>query len=152
MELIEFMIQKGATNWKWGLRGACEGGHMEMVELMIQKGADDLNRGLITACQGERMEMAELMIQKGATPGVFFPSRFIPYMLNHGIQVCICQSDLTDQASVFDAERAHEFTTRRHKDQVAIAGTLTPLLPVDVIKHVLILYIPFSVQIGWLYR
>jgi len=37
--VVILMIQKGVNNWNWGLRYACEGGHMEIVELLIQKGA-----------------------------------------------------------------------------------------------------------------
>ena len=135
MKLAEFMICKGAIHWNYGLYGACWGGHMEIAELMIQKGANDWNLGLGGACWGGHMKIAELMIRKGAIPNMDFPSKFIPYMLNRDIQ-----------ASVFGVIRTHEFITRRHNDQVAIADTLTHLLPADVIKHILVLYIPFRVQ------
>ncbi len=37
IELVQLMIEKGATDWNWGLLGACRGGHMEIVKLMIEK-------------------------------------------------------------------------------------------------------------------
>ena len=111
---------------------ACLTGNMEQVELAIQKGATNWNSGLAEACRGGQMEMAEFMIRKGATPNVDFPSKFIPYMLNHGIH-----------ASVFGVKRTQDFITRRHNDQVAIAGIITHLLPTDIIKHILVMYIPF---------
>ena len=67
MELVELMISKGANNWNWGLYGACRGGSMELVQLMISKGANNWNYGLQGACQGGSMELAQLMISKGAT-------------------------------------------------------------------------------------
>ena len=39
------MIQIGATDWNWGLYGACKGGHREIMELMIQKGANNCSCG-----------------------------------------------------------------------------------------------------------
>jgi hypothetical protein len=44
------MITKGATNFNWGLIGACKGGHKDLAELMITKGANCLNSGLNSAC------------------------------------------------------------------------------------------------------
>ena len=38
-ELADLMIEKGATDWNWGLRMACYGGHRELADLMIEKGA-----------------------------------------------------------------------------------------------------------------
>ncbi len=53
-------------DWNWGLRGACEGGHMDMVELMIERGATNWNYGLYGACRGGHMDIVELMIERGA--------------------------------------------------------------------------------------
>jgi len=36
-ELVQLMIQKGATQWNDGLIGACEGGHLEIVQYLIEK-------------------------------------------------------------------------------------------------------------------
>jgi hypothetical protein len=30
----KLLIEKGANDWNWGLRGACEGGHMEIVKFL----------------------------------------------------------------------------------------------------------------------
>ncbi len=67
MEIIKFMIGKGADNPNGGLYNACFGGHMEIVKLMIEKGADDSNREFHEACIGGHMEIAKFMIEKGAT-------------------------------------------------------------------------------------
>ncbi len=66
MELVQLMIEKGATNWDSGLKCACKGGHMEIVKLMIEKGANDWHKGFEGACKGGHMEIVKLMIEKGA--------------------------------------------------------------------------------------
>ncbi len=66
LDIINLMIEKGATNWDWGLRGACQGGHLNIVNLMIEKGADNWNWALRGACRGGHLDIAKLMIQKGA--------------------------------------------------------------------------------------
>ena len=67
MFMVKKAIEKGATDWNWGLRGACGGGHRELAELMIEKGATNWGWGLRGACGGGHQELAELMIEKGAT-------------------------------------------------------------------------------------
>ena len=38
MDMVNIAIEKGATGWNEGLKGACEGGHREIVDLMIKNG------------------------------------------------------------------------------------------------------------------
>ncbi len=66
IEIINLMIQCGANNWNWGLSGACRGGHLEIINLMIQHGANSWNTGLYGACRGGHLEIVNLMIQHGA--------------------------------------------------------------------------------------
>ena len=66
MELAQLMIKMGADNWNWGLRGACKCGHMNIVQLMIKMGANDWDEGLWNACDGGHMELVQLMIKMGA--------------------------------------------------------------------------------------
>jgi hypothetical protein len=35
------MIEKGANDWNWGLRYACQSGHRKLASLMIKKGATE---------------------------------------------------------------------------------------------------------------
>jgi hypothetical protein len=65
-DLVDFMIQKGATDWNWGLKGACQGGNRDLVDLMIEKGATHWDRALREACLGGHPDLADFMIQKGA--------------------------------------------------------------------------------------
>ena len=85
MDIVNLMISKGADNWgygdyscacdeghmeigkfndclkvqmswNWGLKGACDGGHMDIVNLMISKGANVWDLGLRGACYGGHVE------------------------------------------------------------------------------------------------
>jgi ankyrin repeat protein len=61
------MIDKGATDWDWGLQGACRGGHLSIAQLMIDKGATEWDAGLEDACYSGHLDLVQLMIEKGAT-------------------------------------------------------------------------------------
>ena len=39
IDIVKFMIKKGANHWDLGLGGACRNGHIDIVKLMIEKGA-----------------------------------------------------------------------------------------------------------------
>jgi ankyrin repeat protein len=43
IDIVKMMIDKGANDWNWGLRGACRSGHIEIIKLMIDKGANNWN-------------------------------------------------------------------------------------------------------------
>ena len=65
-DLANLMIEKGADDWNWGLACACEGGHPDLVKLMLSKGANDWDAGMFNACLGGHLDMVNLMISKGA--------------------------------------------------------------------------------------
>lgn len=70
IQLVNYFINKGASNWNDGLKCACSKGHIEIVELMILKGANCWDKGLQSACYNHNkniMQIVELMISKGAT-------------------------------------------------------------------------------------
>jgi len=67
IDIVKFMIEKGATDYNYGLRGTCEGGNVEIVNLMIKQGATDWDEGLYFACLGGHMEIVKLMIKCEAT-------------------------------------------------------------------------------------
>jgi Ankyrin repeats (3 copies) len=67
MEIVKFMIEKGATSFDWTMVNASRGGHMEIVKLMIEKGATYFNTAMRSAALGGHMEIVKLMIEKGAT-------------------------------------------------------------------------------------
>ncbi len=43
------MIKKGATDWNWGLCGACKGGHIETVKLLAHY-TTDYTRAITYIC------------------------------------------------------------------------------------------------------
>ena len=67
MDIVQLMLDKGATNYNSGLFGAALGGHMDIVQLMLYKGADDYNKGLSGAAYGGHMDIVQLMLKRGAT-------------------------------------------------------------------------------------
>ena len=66
MHIKSLMEQYSDLNWDDGLEGACKGGHMNIVKFMIEKGANNWNSGLYGACYGGHINIINLMIEKGA--------------------------------------------------------------------------------------
>ena len=67
MDIVQLMLDKGADP-NWGIARAAEGGHMDIVQLMLDKGATDYNKGLSGAASGGHMDIVQLMLKKGADP------------------------------------------------------------------------------------
>ncbi len=67
LNIINVMIEKGASNWDWGLNSACKEGNFDLINLMIKKSADNWNYGLSGACEGGHLNIVNLMIEKGAS-------------------------------------------------------------------------------------
>ena len=67
MDIVQLMLNKGATDYNWGLRGAAWGGHMEIVQLMLSKGATDYDLGLYNAAECGHLDIVQLLLSKGAT-------------------------------------------------------------------------------------
>lgn len=90
-KLVLSAIEKGATNWDWGLARACVGGHKKIVDLMVEKGADDWNWGLSSACIREHKELALFMIEKGAevsnTQDYVLDEIYIAYFIRKGVNI-----------------------------------------------------------------
>ena len=51
-------------DWDYGLWGACEGGHMDIVKFMIEKGANHWGWGLHNACKNGNTDIVKLLIEK----------------------------------------------------------------------------------------
>lgn len=94
LDIINFLISKGATAWNQGLNAACINGRLEIARIMIEKGATcsgveirnacykgyidivkllldkctpDLEQGLFNACAGGHMDIVRLLVDKGAS-------------------------------------------------------------------------------------
>lgn len=60
-DLINWMIELGATDWDKGLAGACEGNKQNVALNMIDRGADNWNYVLDYACMGGNLEMVDFI-------------------------------------------------------------------------------------------
>lgn len=68
-ELVNFMIEKGCTNWNLGLLGACRYNHIELVKLMIKYGATNIN-DCLRVCEIGNSDYTDViitLINNGAT-------------------------------------------------------------------------------------
>ena len=66
MNIVQLLLDKGATNYNEGLKGAAEGGRMGIVHLLLDKGAAP-NKGLEGAAYGGHLDIVQLLLDKGAT-------------------------------------------------------------------------------------
>jgi len=57
MDIVQLMIQKGATQFNSSMYWAARGGHLNIVQLMIQKGADDFNSAINIATEEKHMDI-----------------------------------------------------------------------------------------------
>ncbi len=65
LDIVKFVIEKGANCWNWGLEGACNGGHIDIVKFLIEKGAGNWHWGLRRACSNGYIDIVKLIIEKG---------------------------------------------------------------------------------------
>ena len=66
-DIVELMIEKGATDFNRAMKWAAVDGNKDIVELMIQKGATNFDETMKWAAHTGQKDIVELMIQKGAT-------------------------------------------------------------------------------------
>jgi hypothetical protein len=77
MELAQWCVDKGATDFNEALQGACEtnvgaptscqGGSMRLAQWCVDRGATDFSLALHRACKGGYLELAQWCVDKGAT-------------------------------------------------------------------------------------
>ncbi len=104
INVIKFLIDKGADNFQGGMNHACLEGHKEIVEFMISKGANDWNTGLDFASCGGHIDMVKFMISKGATTfneglyqaccGYIKNKEIILFLIEKGANIDICDMEL----------------------------------------------------------
>lgn len=66
MDIVQFMLSKGATNYDKALWAASKGGFMDLAELMLDKGATKVNEAFSAACRSGHAAIARLLLTKGA--------------------------------------------------------------------------------------
>lgn len=68
MEVVELMAEKGATDWNFsGMYGACLGGDIEIVKYVLKKITSHRPCHLMAACEGGNMEIIDLLVAEGNT-------------------------------------------------------------------------------------
>ena len=78
-DLVQMMIDLGATNFNYGLQSACYRGHRDLVQWMIDLGANNWDGGLYYACHGRHRDVAQMMLDHGAIDIRFFNLYFGRY-------------------------------------------------------------------------
>ena len=67
-DIVELLIEKGASNFNKGLEGACEGGDLQLIQLMLKSGGTCYTEAFHTAVWCDHLDAALLMLEKGAEP------------------------------------------------------------------------------------
>lgn len=63
MDIVKFLIEKGAKNYSYGAYGACYGGYYDVVKYLIDLGADDFPWLFVSACQGGNLDIVKLIYE-----------------------------------------------------------------------------------------
>ena len=61
MDLINYLMDLGISEWNLGLQGACQTGNIALAQLMIAKGASRQN-GLLYVCENGNMALIDLLL------------------------------------------------------------------------------------------
>ena len=73
--LAKSSIEKGEINLDRALQEACEAGDEEMVNFIIEEGAKDWKIGFKGACLGMQKKIAQMMLEKGVDTAYGKPAR-----------------------------------------------------------------------------
>ena len=67
MKKINYLISRSKQNINWnsGLAGAARGGFRPIIDFMIEKGASDLDRAVSAAASGGHLSIVEYLISRG---------------------------------------------------------------------------------------
>lgn len=64
-KIIDLLVARGDLNLGWGLAGAASGGHLAIVHQMIERGATRTPESLISAIMGKNHEIINLILDGG---------------------------------------------------------------------------------------
>jgi hypothetical protein len=65
-DVLNILLEKGATDYNKGLIYAALGGHMELLKFFIDKGANFFNGAMYNAINAGNIKMVKYLIEKGA--------------------------------------------------------------------------------------
>lgn len=66
MQIVELMIEKGATAYNWAMAAASESGCLSIIDLMRSLGATAYNTAMAAAAGGGQADIVNLMLGYGA--------------------------------------------------------------------------------------
>lgn len=104
MEVVEFLIEKGASNFNEYLYYVCLNGWTGLAKMLVIKGATDWNRGLSGACKGRHVDIAKLMIDLGATNINECMNNYNMFDANDDICILLLTSGATDLTSLCNSK------------------------------------------------
>ena len=61
MEIVKFMLEKGAKNYDWAMSNAASSGNIEIVKLMLEKGAKNYDLAMSNAARVGHMDIVKLL-------------------------------------------------------------------------------------------
>ena len=64
MDVLQLMVEKGATHFHDGLKNACANGRVDMIEYLIKCGADCWEDGYFNACEGRYENVKKMMLER----------------------------------------------------------------------------------------
>ena len=64
VDLVEYLVSKGANDWDSGMESASRGGHLELVKYFVSKGANDWVWGMTSASTGGHLELVKYFESK----------------------------------------------------------------------------------------
>ena len=64
IDIVQLMINKGASDFNWAIEGASLGGHLDMVKIFIDKGAQIFSATLGNAVLGGNLNIVKLLMDK----------------------------------------------------------------------------------------
>lgn len=67
IELLEYLVKKGATDYNNGMYIVCSNGRKDLLDYFISHGANDWNSGLAGAYGNGDSKMVDFLVKKGAT-------------------------------------------------------------------------------------
>jgi hypothetical protein len=69
MDVVEFLISKGANSWRDGMYGASLAGHRNIIDFLWDKsvGTYDVDLCLRQAASGGHFDLVKLFVEHGAT-------------------------------------------------------------------------------------
>ena len=85
LNIVRYVLLKGAEDVDIGLYYACKTGHLELVKFMVEKGASSFLSCLENACTGEYYDVVFFLLQTGIFQGIIWSN--VDFLQQESIQL-----------------------------------------------------------------